>query len=131
MENSQNNSRAQNEQVRVLKGISFFVKLITVFTGAIFGCLLYLMLVFVPKINNTIDSLESSAKNLEEISVELQDADLGGMVKDIDKLINTSETTIGTANDKLNQIDFDTLNKSINDLSRIIAPLSGLFGGRQ
>lgn len=125
-----NSSHKEDLQVKYLKKQLFLMRLMTIFTAAMFGCVFYLMVFFVPKVNSTIASLQNSAQNLEEISEELQEAEIGKLVKDLDKLIETSEGTIGSANEKLNKIDFETLNKSIQDLSNIISPLSKLFGGR-
>ena len=61
-------------------------------------------------------------------SQDLADADLPKMIRDVDSLAATSESSIQTAVDKLNSIDFDALNSAITDLSNIVRPLGRLFG---
>ena len=55
----------------------------------------------------------------------LQDIDF--VVDNISTLVITNTEGLQNALDKLNAIDIEKLNKSIDDLSKIIAPLSKLF----
>ena len=45
------------------------------------------------------------------------------LVDNVDNLIATSQTSIEQTMEKVNAIDFETLNKAIKDLSDVIEPL--------
>jgi len=66
--------------------------------------------------------------NLEAVTKELADADLGGMVESVDQLVSTSQAGVEKALDKLNNIDFETLNQAIADLAAVVEPLANFFG---
>ncbi|MGN0373257.1 MAG: hypothetical protein ACI4F3_10630 [Enterocloster sp.] len=82
----------------------------------------------VPKVNTTLESIQISVNNIQQISQDLSEADLSGMIDDVDNLVQTSETSIQEAVEKLNSIDIESLNDAIRDLSNIVKPLSRLFG---
>lgn len=86
------------------------------------------MLSFNARFNNIYKSLSTVSQNLEEITTELADADLGGMVKEIDSLAKNSQTSLSEAMEKLNAIDIETLNSSIAGLNTAVKSFSGLFG---
>ena len=79
----------------------------------IFGCLAAILVaiiifgaVLVPKIAKTVDNKEQA---LTEINILIKDAD--------------------EAVQNINNVDFDHLNQSINDLSTITSALASIFGG--
>ena len=51
------------------------------------------------------------------------------LMDDADKLLNDNSGSIADIMVKLNGIDFDKLNQSIQRLSEILIPISKLFGG--
>lgn len=89
---------------------------------------LYTSSSLIPKVNQLLDDIQVSVTNIQDISQDLADADLPKMIQDVDNLVSTSESSIQTAVDKLNSIDFDALNSAITDLSNIVRPLGRLFG---
>lgn len=89
---------------------------------------LYTSATLIPKVNQLLDDIQVSVTNIQDISQDLADADLPKMIRDVDSLAATSESSIQTAVDKLNSIDFDALNSAITDLSNIVRPLGRLFG---
>ncbi len=89
---------------------------------------LYTSSSLIPKVNQLMDDIQVSVTNIQHISQDLADADLPKMIQDVDSLVSTSESSIQTAVDKLNSIDFDALNSAITDLSNIVRPLGRLFG---
>lgn len=95
---------------------------------AILCVVLYTASTLIPKINSLFQDIQVSVNNIQTISQELADADLPGMIDNVDSLVSTGETSIQTAVDKLNSIDFDSLNTAIRDLSNVVRPLSRLFG---
>ena len=65
--------------------------------------------------------------NLDEVTQELAQADLAGMVENVDTLATTSQSAVEHATEKLDTIDLDTLNKAIQDLADVVEPLARFF----
>ncbi len=68
-------------------------------------------------------------QNLNDISVEVNT-----VISDAQVLIDNSNTMVEDNTDaitetvqKMNQVDFETLNKAINDLSDVVEPLANFF----
>ena len=95
---------------------------------AVLCIVLYSASTLIPKINLLLDDVQSSVSNIQVITQELAEADLPGMIDNVDHLVTTSESTLQTTAEKLNSIDFETLNDAITDLSNIIRPLGRWFG---
>ena len=79
----------------------------------------------------------SIAGDLETLTKEILDADIGGILSDASKLVKNTDAGVQQslqelqqALEKLNSLDFEGLNQSIADLQAIVEPLSKLFGGR-
>lgn len=49
------------------------------------------------------------------------------MVENVDELTASSQKNIKEAVEKLNSIDFDTLNKAIENLAAVVEPLAKFF----
>lgn len=64
--------------------------------------------------------------NLEKVTNALAQVDLGGMIEDVDGLVNSSQGAVEEALGKMNAIDIDTLNKAIKDLATVAEPLANL-----
>ncbi|WP_125142504.1 hypothetical protein [Clostridium transplantifaecale] len=90
---------------------------------------LYTAATVIPKVTTLFDDIQVSVSNIQKISQDLSDADLPQMIDNMDSLVTTSESSIRDAVDKLNSIDFDSLNSAIRDLANIVRPLGRLFGG--
>ena len=86
---------------------------------------------FLPEIQLFAQQAESVLSNLEMASQELAKADLNGMINNINTLVTTSQTDVADAIGKLSEIDIETLNKTINDLSVVVerlARIATIFG---
>ena len=88
-------------------------------------------------VNTLMLQASSIAGDLETLTKEILDADIGGilsnasqLVKNTDAGVQQSLVELQQALEKLNSLDFDGLNQSIADLQAIVEPLSKLFGGR-
>ncbi len=90
----------------------------------ILGIVLYVAATLLPRANATFDNLELVMGDLQVITSELADADLDGMITNVNQLVTSSQQDIQNALSKVNNIDFDSLNKAIKDLSDVIAPLA-------
>ena len=53
--------------------------------------------------------------------------DFTGMVEDVDTLVTTAQSSLEQTMGKLNSIDFDTLNNAIEDLAKVVEPMSKLM----
>jgi hypothetical protein len=49
------------------------------------------------------------------------------MVNDVDSLVATAQESLEQTMQNLNTIDFQTLNKAIEDLSKVVEPMSKLM----
>ena len=65
---------------------------------------------------------------LEQTSYQLSQVDLQGMVSNVDALVSSGQQSLETSMEKLNSVDFEALNKAIQDLAAVIQPLARLFG---
>lgn len=65
---------------------------------------------------------------LEQTSYQLSQVDLQGMVSNVDALVSSGQQSLETSMEKLNSVDFEALNKAIQDLSAVIQPLARIFG---
>ena len=86
---------------------------------------------FVPELELFAMQAEAVLSNLESVTQELASADLSGMVSSINDLATTSQTGLLEAMEKLNEMDFEILNKTIADLSIVVerlARIASIFG---
>lgn len=68
---------------------------------------------------------------LEKTSYQLSQVDYAGMVEGVDSLVTTGQQSLEATMEKLNSIDFDALNKAIEDLSTVtesLAKVTKIFG---
>ena len=89
--------------------------------AAVFCCTL------LPQMKLLAAEMETVMVNLTSVSEELEAADLEGLVKDVDALVVTGEQSMEQTMDKLNAIDFETLNRAIENLADVIEPLAKFF----
>ena len=87
----------------------------------VLGAMLFAAFQLGPAVENTVASLEVATR-------ELAEADLPKMLKDVDSLVQQGGQSITEAMDKLNQVDFDTLNGAIEHLNSVLKPFADFFG---
>ena len=71
--------------------------------------------------------MDTILSNLNTVTDELARADLEGMVADVDSFVTTGQEAVEQATEKLNIIDFETLNQAIEDLADVVEPLAKFF----
>lgn len=71
---------------------------------------------------------ETVLSNLETASASLAQADLSGMVSNVDTLVKDSQEGLGQALEAINSIDIEALNTAIANLSAVVEPLASFFG---
>ena len=89
--------------------------------------LVVLAFILVPRALELSARLEAVAGNLENITAELDEANLKGMVENVDALATSSQQGLQDALAKLNAIDFDTLNRANKNLADAVEPLAKFF----
>ena len=80
-----------------------------------------------PQLSAVFTQLETVLANLEQTSRQLAAVDLPSMVQDVDGLVTTGQQSLEQTMEKLNTIDFDTLNQAISDLADVVEPLARFF----
>lgn len=85
-------------------------------------------LTVIPRVNSLFTDMEIVLEDVQDISAELSNANLDQMITDVDKLVNTSQVSIESALNKMNDIDITALNNAIRDLASIVRPFAKFFG---
>ncbi len=101
--------------------------------AAAVSCIALCVMVYrmVPQVNELMGQLEIVLDNLEQTTGELAALDLEAMVSNVDSLVVYAQDSLHQTMENLDTIDFETLNKAIGDLSKVIEPLAkfaGMFG---
>ncbi len=81
----------------------------------------------ISQVNGMMDDVNNVVANLDKSTKELAEIDLTQMLDNVNSLVDTSEKSVEETVHKLDDIDIDSLNKAIKDLSTVIAPLAKLF----
>ncbi|MCR5356547.1 MAG: hypothetical protein K6E63_04000 [Lachnospiraceae bacterium] len=141
----------RNKDERKLKYTKFQVGL-ALFTSilalAIVICVAGVVLSLLPEINNVIAQtnqviaqtnevinqandiladVQPTIDNLNAVTNELANANITGMLEDVDALVVSSEKNMAEALQTVTSIDIKSLNEAIEDLSAIVSPLAGMF----
>lgn len=80
-----------------------------------------------PKVNRMLAQAESSLANIQKITEEVASVDFEGLIDDVGGLVATTEEDLGVTMRKIEDIDFEQLNKAIRDLSNVIEPMANFF----
>ena len=87
-----------------------------------------------PQLQEAVLQAETVLTNLETVTTDLAQADLIGMVENVDALVTNVDGLVGTSQEgveqtmaKIKAIDFDALNDAIKDLSDVIEPIAKFF----
>ena len=83
-----------------------------------------LLLQFIPQLEGLVTQAEILLQDLDTVTKELAKLDLSTMVENINGLVITSQSGVEEALGKINEIDFDTLNQAVKDLSNVVKPLA-------
>ena len=89
--------------------------------------LFILVCTLMPQLQTMSGQMETVLTNLEIVTDQLAGMDLGTMVQNVDSLVTTSQVGVEQALEKLNGIDFETLNQAIKDLADVVEPLAKFF----
>lgn len=78
----------------------------------------------IPKITEIITQIQTVLTNLEKTTSQMAQLDLSVMVSDVNELVVTGQQSLEQTMNKLDAIDFATLNKAIKDLGAVVEPLA-------
>lgn len=78
----------------------------------------------VPTLKSSLRSIDQTAQNLKQVSQELSEADLAGMVQHVDRMAVTGEEGVRNALEKVQAINIDELNSAISALSDAVTPFA-------
>ena len=100
--------------------------LFSIICALICGILLIKLLPFIPKLESLITQADTLLGELNTVTGELSKLELAQMVENINDLVTTSQAGVEEALEKINDIDFSTLNQAVKDLSDVVKPLADL-----
>ena len=94
-----------------------------------------------PQLHSVIAQMQTVLSSMEEVSAELSQMDLNsivgnieglvgnveGLVGDVSNLTTAAQDSLTEAMSKLNAINFETLNRAIEDLADVVEPLAKFF----
>lgn len=106
----------------------FWTKLGSLALTGVFVIVLVVVLVAAPRAGIVLARTEQAAASLEEVSRQLSQADLPGLLQRTDGLVAQSTDAAAAALQKIEELDVDSLNKAIEDLKNVVSPLAKLFG---
>ena len=109
-------------QARTGKLLCLLVLAMVLCSAALCGVVLMLL----PQVETVIVQMQGVLSNLEEATGQLAAVDFGGMVSNVDALVATGQQSLNQTMEKLNSIDFKTLNNAIEDLADVVEPLARL-----
>lgn len=120
---------ANRQQVRLTRLVCLFALVAALCCVGTLG-LIYSVLPQItgvlPQINAVASQMQVVLSNLETTTAQLSGLDLTGMVSNVEELVTTAQSGLEQTMNNLNTIDFDTLNKAIEDLAKVVEPLSKL-----
>ena len=115
--------REQNEIERsYLKKQLNMMKVLMFAMAGIFLMLLVAVAVLVPSVTETLDNANVA---LEQISSTAQEMD--NVLNSVEVLVEDSSVGVSQALENMNSIDFEKLNRSIEDFNNVVSPLSNFF----
>ena len=117
LERLEKNSRKQLHHARIQSLFSIVCALLC-------GLLLMKVLQFIPQLEGLVAQAEILLRDLDTVTKELAKLDLSTMVENINGLVITSQSGVEEALGKINEIDLDTLNQAVKDLSNVVKPLA-------
>lgn len=122
--------KANRKQVNLTRFVCIFAlvaALCCVCTVALVYNVLPQVTGILPQINTVITQMQGVLGDLETATEQLSVMDFTGMVSNVEELVTTAQESLEQTMNKLNTIDFDTLNQAIEDLAKVVEPMSKLM----
>ncbi len=121
MEELRKSNEGQERYARKQYRMSQITALASVLVLAV---VIYTCAVCLPKVNVTYETMQFIMEDMKVITSDLASADLDQMISDVDHLVSSSEESIHAALKKINDIDINTLNQAIQNLSDVVEPFA-------
>ena len=105
-------------------------------TMAIFVAVLVALLILVPKVLSILNNIDGTVKKAATAVGQIQTsigeldaaiADIDTMVTNVNDLVVTNTDSLNEAVQKLNNVNFDELNKAISDFADTVEPMANFF----
>ena len=123
----ENNQQALEKLEKNTRQQLLFLKILCGLCAGILICVL-VMTLSIAGVASQVTELADQAKfvmdNLDTVTWELANADIGGMIENMGALTTDSQAIEEEAMSKLNAINLDALNQAIEDLANIVEPLA-------
>ena len=99
-------------------------------TVAAIACvaILVLVLLLYVRVSPVIGQLNTAAEDLTLVSQQLAAVDIQSTVEGLNDTMASAQQSLTQGAAQLEQLDIETLNTAIRDLSEVVAPLARLFG---
>ena len=121
--------KANRQQVRLTRIVCIFALVAALCCAGTIGLVCSVLpqvTAILPQINTVANQMQVVLGNLEEATAQLSLLDVTGMVLNVEELVTTAQAGLEQTMNNVNSIDFATLNKAIEDLSKVVEPLSRL-----
>ena len=121
--------KANRQQVRLTRMVCIFALVAALCCFCTLGLVYHVLpqiTEILPQVNTVVTQIQVVLGNLETATQQLSVLDFTGMVSNVEDLVTTAQEGLEQTIGKLNSIDFDTLNKAIEDLAQVVEPLSKL-----
>lgn len=116
--------RQINDSTRKQQRYLKFQCILALITVVCFAAAVVMVGRFMPQLQSSTAQLQTILGNMETVSEELASLDLQGMVTGVETLVQTGQDSLEQTMGKLDTIDFDSLNKAIDDLSAVVEPMA-------
>ena len=117
----------ESENTKYTKGTYFFTMIIAGCSVLTFLILLICALVIVPKAVRLIGTAHTTLDNMQEVSEQLTTLKLSETIQSIDESTASAMSDVSEAMEKINSLDVDALNESIEGLKESVENLNNLF----
>lgn len=100
-------------------------KVIAVAECGLLGVLVVVFILLVPMFLKTVHRVEETMDAVDVLveHAETSLTEVTELARDADKLVNENSEAIAVAIDNFNKVDFDSLNRSISNLAKIMEPI--------
>ena len=122
--------KSNRQQVKLTRLVCIFALVAAILAGcslALVCMVLPEIVEILPQISTVASQMQDILSDLEQATTQLSGMDFTGMVENVDTLVTTAQDGLEQTLEKLNAIDFKTLNKAIDDLAKVVEPLSKLM----
>lgn len=107
---------------------SYWMRLVIAVCSALtFLVMVISAIIIVPRAVRLMDTAQRTLNNIESVSEDLKALDFAETIKSVDENTAQAMADVSEAMKKLNDLDIDSLNQSINELKESTEKFSSLF----